>query len=129
MKLTLGQALAYLKAEQAIDEECHWQELTTVENDYLQSLRRKLQIRSETSQPQDVLEALPTGCCQVEASYLANNEDFFLISFLGQPPLEGTSDGCVWLSRHLNDCYRCFEEACQVMRDYRRQLQQLPQTA
>jgi hypothetical protein len=62
--------------------------------------------------------AVPDRACLVDKPFLEGNADFFL-AYLGAT--RGMPRGfheCGSLTRHLNDCHRCFDIYCQTLRDY-----------
>jgi hypothetical protein len=126
-KLPLGKALAYLKAERARGKTCYGEELSATEKSHLQFLRERVQAMSSPDDVNRVLQALPERCCQTEIPFLAGNEDFFLARFLCHSQDGNGSDDCERLFKHLNDCFRCFEEFSLVMLEYYHQSQGLSQ--
>jgi hypothetical protein len=123
--ISIGHALAYLSHEICVGTKRDWPELNDKAHDYIQALRdRWEEIRTDQGS-QAILASLPKTSCQTEETYLDNNEDFFVARLLVCGEDEPGSDFCVRLFGHLNDCYRCFEGFCQVLRDYYQKDQEL----
>jgi hypothetical protein len=126
-ELTLGRALAYLEAERTNGKSFDAQGLAPAEKSYLNVLRERVQTMRSHDSVDEVLQALPEQCCRTETPYLAANDDFFLACFIFPCQSDGGdgSDGGERLFKHLNDCFRCFEEFCLVMLEYYHQSQGL----
>ena len=54
--------------------------------------------------------------CQTDKPFLQGNLDFFLLLLFGRSDVQGRQ--CQQIFRHLNFCYRCFEDFSEVMRYY-----------
>ncbi|MCG8607814.1 hypothetical protein MJD09_22870 [bacterium] len=124
-EMSIGHALAYLAHEIHAGRKRDWPELNEKAQEYVQSLRDRWEwIRSDQGS-QAILTGLPKTGCQTDQTYLNNNDDFFVARLLVCRDDEHGSDFCVRLFGHLNDCYRCFEEFCQVLRDFYQMNQKL----
>lgn len=126
-ELTLGQALAYvdipLKAERKYDRS----KLTETDKSYLQTLRQHREEIISKNCVENIFAALPDNCCQTERPHLADNLDLFIARFLITPVDEHSSRNCQRLTKHLNDCFMCFKEFSEVLRDYFHKSQELSQ--
>ncbi len=69
--------------------------------------------------------SFPMHSCSGEAPLLLNNADFFIAHICICPKLHLGQDCCARVFQHLNECYPCFEEFCNVMREYCRKSQEL----
>lgn len=63
------------------------------------------------------LPDIPENTCSLDAPFLEKNIDLFLHLYMGkaQPEI------CEQLTRHLNNCFHCFEIFTQVLTDYYRE--------
>ncbi|MFQ5753726.1 MAG: hypothetical protein ACE5HI_17185 [bacterium] len=117
-EMTLGCALAYIAEEIKTNKILEWPELSESANNYLQDLREYRQKIISLNCAESIFAALPEPCCQTEKPHLAENAELFIVHFLMYPEDDHKSKHCKRLANHLNDCFRCFEEFCQVLRDY-----------
>lgn len=124
-QLTLGMALAHIDAEIKSETICNRSGLSETDANYLQSLRQRRESILSLDCTEKIFNALPKYCCQTELPHLAENIDLFIARFLIYPEEVHKSKLCKKLSKHLNDCFRCFEEFCQVLRDYYHTTQEL----
>lgn len=69
--------------------------------------------------------SFPMHSCSGESPLLLNNEDFFIAHICICPKLHLGQGCCTRVFQHLNECYPCFEEFCNVMREYCRKSQEL----
>lgn len=127
--LTLGQALATLAAtERSINFSANGALPAPVEDAHLNTLRIRLRTMRGANATAGAWQALPERCCEATSPFLVDNYDFFLRGIFFPARIE-TDDGYdTRLFKHLNDCYWCFDEFCQVMRDYYNKSQELLQT-
>ena len=123
--MRLGFALAHLAVEITTERVSNWPELNEHQKNSLQTLRDRRQEILSNASVDRIFKAIPAYACQTEKTYLLNNEEFFIAHFLITTE-DGKADKyCERLSRHLNDCYTCFELFCDVMRDYYSKFRQL----
>lgn len=125
MEHTLGQNLAYLIAEKTAREMALWSHLSPSEKKQLESLQNRLKEIKSDDDVANFFADIPEFECQAEKSYLMNNKDFFLALFLIGPQDNDFGKDCMRLSKHLNDCYKCFEIFCHVTRDFYHKFQEL----
>lgn len=121
--LTLGQTLALLKGE-FDGEQIEIDQLSSSNKHELQTLRDRMNVLMRS--PKDagrILQTITDTCCHSEKPQLAENADFFIAHVIVYPKASIMSNHCERLSKHLNDCFRCFEEYSKVMRDYYHQSQ------
>jgi len=128
--LTLGQALAILAVEKQTIAGTGENKQTFVptEDDYLRSLRLRLQTLESSDSVSAIWQALPERCCDAVTPFLADNEDFFLMGIFLNAGGNADEGSDTRFCKHLNDCYWCFEAFGQVMRDYHNKSQELLQS-
>jgi len=123
--LTLGEALAILAVESRVADGNHGQAFAGPAESYLQGLRERAKtLRSSENLPA-IFKAVPAQRCEMEKTFLAENEDFFLAYFLVSAPSANGGAACWDLFKHLNDCFECFEEFSSVMQNYYHKFQEL----
>jgi hypothetical protein len=68
---------------------------------------------------------IPNGSCYIDKPFLENNIEFFLRYLkIANISNSGYID-CNRFIKHLNDCYRCFDIYCDIMREYLLEKEQL----
>jgi hypothetical protein len=129
--LTLGQLLAFLVADNKGKNSIAWQQLSVTEKELLNSIFQRIEQIKSNNKVADIFGNLPLHQCKTKTAYLHDNEDFFLalFSFDSSDNNKYISKHCFRLSKHLNDCYRCFEIFSNVMRDYYFKFQDLSQNS
>jgi hypothetical protein len=115
---TLGQLLAYLGAEVTDDKAHVMSQLSVGDEMYLQTLRKRIDEISSEDQAANIAVKIPKIRCQSEKPFLIKNEDFFLSLFVIGHQKGGNEKYCKQLSKHLNDCFQCFEFFTKVLQDY-----------
>lgn len=113
--LDLGQALAYVRTVLDINSE-ETEGLTQQQKSYITFVNdRYIEL---SSKPQDnIFATIPRCACNSDRPFLSENMDFF-ISFLLIGIDEADEKGRSKLTKHLNDCFWCFELFTDVLRDY-----------
>jgi len=113
--MRLGIALAKIKSlhEELPDED------TTEEGKVLQHIFQLRQdFRKTPVRVREVLlNGVPDSRCNPE-SRLVGNKEFFTAYLLEYRSNDEHQQHCKKLSRHLNDCFQCFEVFSDVVRDY-----------
>ncbi|MFQ5708741.1 MAG: hypothetical protein ACE5HO_14895 [bacterium] len=121
-KLTLGRALAILKNNGS--PEAVQSTISSQEAKLFQSLRdRRESLLAAPEEVERVLQSIPPHCCREEQPRLHENTDFFVAYVLIEPRNGRNDNHYLRLMKHLNDCYRCFEEYSAILRDYYNQSQ------
>ncbi len=124
--LKIGHALAYLSTEVETNQTASQVGLSATASAYLQSLREiRQEIQSGNHRIPDIIDSLPQASCRTDETYLRNNHDFLIALLLICRDDGHDSEHCNRIYRHLNDCFRCFEEFCQLLRDYQHKSQEL----
>ena len=123
MEHNIGQILAYLEAETTVNE----LQLSVTEKNFFQSMHQRLHEMNIDNSSCNNWMKIPEHECQTEKSFLEDNNEFFLSLFLNAQKQVNFDQNCLQLSKHLNNCYSCFEVFCQVMRDYYYKSQELAQ--
>lgn len=72
-----------------------------------------------------VFKDIPEYPCQTVKPFLENHSEFFLQLILSSQRGHDIDLDCNRLTKHLNDCYKCFQIFCNTMREYYNSLQQL----
>ena len=116
LRISFGQALAILEFEQTNSQSAQIN-LSAVSAEKLQNLREHVKI-FQGRKLDVVLQKYPRGLCQTERPFLHDNEDFFIALLMFKIRDEQNGKHCNPLLEHLNDCFLCFEEYSEVMRDY-----------
>ena len=62
--------------------------------------------------------AVPSVRCSTEEVFLVNRVEFIAAHILHGHAADPNKEETQGLIRHLNDCSRCFEAYCEIMRDY-----------
>jgi hypothetical protein len=123
--LTLGEALAILAVESRVADGNHGQTFAGPAESYLQRLRERAQTLRSPENLAAIFNAVPAQRCEIEKTFLAENEDFFLAYFLASASSANGGSSCWNLFKHLNDCFECFEEFSNVMQNYYHKFQEL----
>ncbi len=118
MEHTLGQNLAYL-AEKTFAEIAFWAHLSPSDKKQIEFLYQRLKEIKSDDDVAKLFADIPKFECQIEKTYLQDNQDFFLaLLFIGPQNDDNFGKDCQRLSKHLNDCFNCFETFCLVIRDF-----------
>lgn len=114
-ELILGRALAYLSAERNGISRIDASQLSSNESEIFGLLRDRMKLMHTGA---DFTGMLPPGPCETDKPYLKNNEDIFLAMLILASHDSELKGECNKIWTHLNDCYRCFDYFCKVMRGY-----------
>ncbi|MFQ5649321.1 MAG: hypothetical protein ACE5IY_05210 [bacterium] len=114
----LGHALAFLDAEVEKSKSFEAQQLSDAMMDYVQHLHKVRASILAENRVEGIFDAIPTTYCHSETAYLAGNEDFFVARFTIARVDAEESKPCQNLSKHLNDCFKCFTVFTEVLRDF-----------
>lgn len=114
-ELILGRALAYLSAERNGISRIDASQLSSNESEIFTLLQDRIKLMRSGS---DFTKMLPPGPCETDKPYLKDNEDIFLAMLILASHDSELKEECNKIWRHLNDCYRCFDYFCKVMRGY-----------
>lgn len=116
-ELSFGKALAYLAAHQNGSTSADISNLSDEELRIFEMLRERLNTL-KASRYLDVSQSLPAGPCILDGPYLEDNRDIFVEMVLLAADNHDLKEECNRIWKHLNDCYRCFDYFCRVMRGY-----------
>ena len=112
--LSFGQALAYLKAIDSDQEQTSIKSLPESARNYIHELTGCKSKLNNEGIIKKLLTAIPEYTCQSTDPYLQNNREFFIALLV----MKSGHFCCDQLTRHLNNCFNCFDVFCQVLRDY-----------
>ena len=113
-ELSLGQALAYLKAIDGEEKISSFSSLSDSAQNYISNLCRFRDDLNSDELINGVLATIPNYTCQSSKSYLKNNIKFFIALLI----IRSENYSCEQLIKHLNSCFCCFDVFCHVLRDY-----------
>ena len=121
--INLGHSLAHLRLVDEFAQDQNF--LRKFEGkEELSEFRSRLKDLTAGSDRNLIINALDHQECTLEAPFLKDNSDIFLLLLFQKenPQL------CANLGKHLNDCYQCFQIFTQVMQDYYQEYQNLYST-
>jgi hypothetical protein len=113
-ELSFGQALAYLKVIDCNEELTSEGLLPESARDYIKELCRCKNELNDDGLIKKLFTKIPECTCQSEHPYLHDNKEFFIALLI----IKSGHYCCEQLTRHLNNCFNCFDVFCQVLRDY-----------
>jgi len=117
MTISLGCKLAYIAYEQELGSDKIYTHMSRDELKSIEELKNKLkQIRSDDFSD-DIFEHIPDSPCHSEQTFLLDNFGFFHSILLNRTAIP-SEKSCYRFTRHMNDCFQCFEEFCHVVRDF-----------
>lgn len=118
MKTTFGHFLAYCLSQKSMDELTSIFHFSASERREMERFRQQAIEINASGGSATILNMIPTHECHCEHSFLQNNEGFFFALVFDNKNAAEFESRCLRLTRHLNDCYRCFEIFHHTMRDY-----------
>ena len=113
-QLTFGEALAYLNAIDGNGKSLYLSSLPASAQDYINNLSR---FRDDMNNEKTIIEifrTIPEYACQSSKPYLSDNFKFFIALLI----IKSENYSCGQLTKHLNNCYSCFDVFCHVLRDF-----------
>jgi hypothetical protein len=116
-ELSLGRALAYLSAHQSGMKTNGADQMSPEESRIFKLLKERLDTLSGHSQS-GISERLPNSPCVTDKPYMEDSEDVFVEMLLLAAQDDKLKEECNKIWQHLNDCYKCFNYFCKVMRGY-----------
>lgn len=120
---SLGHALAYVKLNSQSLSKLSL--LSLSDQDIVNRLSKRVDEFRKTEGDIDKYLSLPEHACNTQNFFLCDNEDFFIMRLIVFPEEKKKSKLCWNLTRHLNDCFNCFIEFTEVMRDYYHKINEL----
>lgn len=114
--LSLGYAMAYLKMSQngPIMQNIPFPD---ADRTRLQALAERKNMIVAEQRSAALIDAIPASPCIPGKYFLSQNDDFFL-NHLVSDSKDSKDPECEKLFRHTNDCFRCFVEYSNVLRDF-----------
>jgi hypothetical protein len=113
--LELGQALAYVRNVLDVNTD-ELEGISPQQRSYLSAMQSRF-IELSSKKPDDIFKHIPRCSCNSDFPFLENNLDFF-IAFLLIGIDENNVEDHAKITKHLNDCFWCFELFTDVVRDF-----------
>ena len=113
--MELGQALAYIRNVLNFSGD-ELEGLSAQQRTYITNVHHRF-VELSSNRQDDVYTKIPHCSCPSDKPFLTENMDFF-ISFLLIGIDEADEKSHAKLTKHLNDCFWCFELFTDVVRDY-----------
>ena len=79
---------------------------------------RFFDLKNKPDEMDKIISTVPQKCCPPGAPFLKNNTDFFIAFIILSENNKNDIKSTPQLIKHLNDCYWCFENYNNFIRDF-----------